>query len=196
MVGDPDLRSAISSDLQSGEKVLWIGKPTPIRVVMHYAESLLPGIVAMVALVVILTIFSSTHIFSFELLGLGFSFQWIVLIFLLLVFYYFARPVYEYWRALRTIYAVTDRRALIVKPDLNGKQVLSYPKIERIERQNLADGKGDLVFGSETYSTRGRYGYRVRTRKIGFFGIDNAQQVETLMLNTFVSSMYPDFDDL
>ncbi|MEO8394494.1 MAG: hypothetical protein ABI700_15985, partial [Chloroflexota bacterium] len=115
---------------------------------------------------------------------MGWSFGLVVLGFVLLGLTYFARPIYDYFMARRTIYAVTDRRALILKGTLRGRKALSYRQFDSIKRRSLFSEKGDLIFGSESYRERRRSGARIRTRKIGFFGIENAHEVEQIMLET------------
>ena len=182
MVDDPQLRSLINAELQRGEKLLWVGKPTPLRVVMQNREVVIVGVLLLIVMICVLFIFPNAHVFSVNLVGLGFSFGWILLIFVLLGLTYFARPIYDYFMARRTIYAVTDRRALILKGRLRGRKALSYRQLEQVKRRDQLNGRGDLIFGSETYVVRRSSGVRVRTRKIGFFGIENAREVEALLL--------------
>lgn len=100
---------------------------------------------------------------------------------------------YLYHQAARTVYAVTNQRALIIKPTFDGKSILAYNIISYIERKSRAGGKDDLIFASETYSpfiytnfyANHSKSYHYRIRKIGFFGIENAREVEQLMLKTF-----------
>lgn len=171
----PITQGGIDAELQYGESVLWVGKPLPSRIALQNRQALVTGVLALAALFVIVTGFSAATIFSFFIFGCGFT--WLGLLFLLLPFYYFARPVYDYLMAERTIYAVTDRRALIIKPKLRGRIVQSYNRIQQIERRELSGGKGDLIFATEALAAR-----RGRARKVGFYGIPNAREVEQLML--------------
>jgi hypothetical protein len=180
MVSNPITRSEVDAELQPGETVLWAGKPLPSRIALQNREALVTGVLALAALFVILTGFSAATVFNFLIFGCGFT--WLALLFVLLPVYYFARPVYDYLTAGRTTYAVTDRRVLIIKPRFGGKTVQSYNRIQQIERRELSGGKGDLIFGSETQTTRAGVGIRVRSRKVGFFGIPNPREVEQLML--------------
>jgi hypothetical protein len=87
-----------------------------------------------------------------------------------------------------SIYAVTDRRALIIA----GKSVQSYGEkdIQFIERRMRGENTGDIIFKREPHSHMGYYGgsvlaSRAGTNDIGFFGIRNVREVEALMLETF-----------
>jgi hypothetical protein len=188
MISNPISQSGIDAELQHGERVLWVGKPTPLRIVMQNRDALVTGVLAVAALFVLLVAFPFAHIFDFIFFGCGFP--WVFLFFFLLPFYYFARPVSEFLSAERTIYAVTDRRALIIKPRLGGKIVQSYNRVAEVERRELGGGSGDLIFGSETV-VRGRASARLKTRKIGFFGIANVREVERLLLDSLSGTDAP-----
>ncbi len=110
-----------------------------------------------------------------------FAYSFFILFYLALLIYLLGHPIYRYWQATRTVYALTDQRALILKPTFGSTNVASYPTLERVERTSLAGNRGDLVFATETYITHERY-YRRATRKIGFFGIPDVRRVEELML--------------
>lgn len=188
---DPNLRSQISPELEHGEKLLWVGQPTPFRVLMQAPEELFGALVAVVLMGVIFTIFlplSGAAVMSRQP-----PFAFFLVIFLVIMAASLTRPLYEYFVARRTVYAMTDQRALIIKPGWNGQSVNSYYQIEHIERRNLANERGDLIFAHEPYSQRGRYGYRSRVRKIGFFGIDQPREVERLLVENLTGAAYPEF---
>ena len=69
-----------------------------------------------------------------------------ILFALIALLYAVLRPVYVFFQATRTVYALTDHRALILKPTLRGKSSASYSDFAQIERRGLPDGRGDLVF--------------------------------------------------
>ncbi len=194
---DPTLREIVSPEIRHGEKVLWIGKPTPLRVLtQQYAEEVISAILIIVAAIFISTV-TSFDLTSFEYGygGGGFVFPLFGLIFIAVLGFSLLRPIYAFWQATKTIYAVTDYRALILKPTFGSMSVTSYPNVERIERRRLTGDKGDLIFATETYSARGRYGYRTRRRKVGFYGIPNARRVEDLLLENIPGAQYPKFNN-
>ncbi len=180
MISDPIIQSDIAAELQPGETILWLGKPMALRIALQDRDAVVTSLLALAALVVVLV--GLPVLVFFNLLFFGVGFPLLSLLFAAILLYYFARPFSAYLRAARTTYAITDRRVLIITSGLHGRVVQSFNHIERVERHDLADGKGDLIFGSETQATRGGAGYRLRTRKVGFFGIANPRQVEQTLL--------------
>ena len=114
-INDPNLQI----ELQSDETLLWVGKPSPTRIALQNREALVTAGIALAALFVALLAAPFTAIFSF--LFFGCALPWVGLLFTLLTLYYVARPVAEYLAAERTIYAITDRRAVILKPKRGGQ---------------------------------------------------------------------------
>jgi hypothetical protein len=189
MVDEQALRNEVTPQLHPGEKLLWVGKPMPLRAML--AGGNLFGAVAAVLMVGFMLFFFNSVRFNFSMSRGASSeifslFNLFPLILIAFGLFTVAKPIYDFLMAGRTVYALTDQRALIIKPVLSGgRKVESYTETEGIERHDIADGKGDLVFQREMsiyYSNRRR---RVRSRKIGFFGIPNVQQVEAMMLRTF-----------
>jgi hypothetical protein len=98
------------------------------------------------------------------------------------------QPVFHYIMALRTIYAITNRRIITLKKGLN-TQVVSFGErdIDRIERRDRSNGKGDIIIGYEERVRRTKNGTHRYNVPIGLFGIDNVREVEALLLETFHS---------
>lgn len=184
MYEHPELREKVSGELYPGEKLLWVGKPRPGRaVVMQYGDEVLSGLFgAAITVLLLLT-------FPFFLMGGGVNELFVrvlVLIVMITVLFSLALPVYQYVAAQGTVYALTDRRILTIRPTLSGTAVQSQSGFERLERRERGGGSGDLIFGVETSARRMRH--RRRLRKVGFFGIDNVRQVERLLLETFAGA--------
>ena len=184
MLDESELRSAVSPELQAGEKLLWVGRPSPMRVLMQRGDDVVGAVVAVAVLAIlgaILPIFmiapGSAGPSDTDFVGIA------VLVVLVAVVFAISVPAYRYFVAKRTIYAITNRRVLTIKPTFSGKAVQSQTRFEQIERRERADGSGDLTFGTEIDPLRSRY--RPRLRKIGFFGIPDVRRVEQLMLDTF-----------
>jgi len=191
----PELRSIVKDELERGEKLLWVGKPNALRVVMQERKVVVAAIllvIVLIALGVIILIFPNSHLLGLHLIGAGLTFGLVVLLFVLLGLSYFARPIYDYFMARRTIYAVTDRRVLILTGTFKGRSAKSYKQFEQIKRRSLIKGKSDVIFGSETAKVRRQGRYEMVTRKIGFLGIDNARDVEQLMIATFKTPKAPE----
>jgi hypothetical protein len=96
------------------------------------------------------------------------------------------QPIIAAARARRTVYAVTDRRLVIITPSLRSARVDSYPldSINILERTDRANGYGDIVFHKETEPTRVVKGFLYYEKqgggvtRTGFFGIPEVRKVE------------------
>ena len=100
----------------------------------------------------------------------------------------FLSPVFGWWTALRTVYAITGRRALIIEADWRGVTVWSFQgnKMDLIVRRTTGEGNGDLILGREV-----REGAkRAHLYDVGFFGIDNVKQVHALA-DALRASLHP-----
>jgi len=87
-------------------------------------------------------------------------------------------PYWLYRKAQRTVYAIDNRRVLIISGTRTRKvQSFAAPDIGLIERTERANGKGDVMFATET-------GNKV-TQRVGFTGINDARRVERLLLEVF-----------
>ncbi|MCK6625603.1 MAG: hypothetical protein L6R45_10560 [Anaerolineae bacterium] len=184
----------IQIELRPGEKLLWSGRPEPKRLARQ------GGNVVMVVFGLVFIGFavlwlSSAIMPSLEVLNTPLpeatQTEWMITLlaplfslpFLLVGLGLMSVPYWAYRQAFKTMYALTDQRAMII---VNGKTLLvsSYSDkdigdIEPVERSN---GRGDLIFASELVRGRGSTSY---TRKIGFIGIPDVRMVEQLMLDTF-----------
>lgn len=190
MMQDADFQAVIIPELYTEERLLWAGKPAPRYVLHQQLEELMN--------IFLLTFAVACFLFGCSVFGLR---DISIAAFRIPIFTLLLLPVivlvcfvaYYYRQASHTRYAVTSQRALIIKPTIDGKSVLAYNLIPYIERRTRANGRDDLIFASETYTpvlysnfTRNSTGsYKYRIRKIGFFGIENAREVESLMVRTF-----------
>lgn len=66
--------------------------------------------------------------------------------------------------------------------------------IERIERRDKGNGKGDIVIGYEERVRRSRNGTHRYTVPVGLFGVENVREVEALMLETFHAADDRDYE--
>ena len=109
----------------------------------------------------------------FPLLGLPF---------LLIGFAIMASPIWVYWRGLRTVYAVTDQRVMIIADGKN-RTVKSYaPRdIVSIEHRERANGTGDLLLQTKAIVAAGNSS--VRSGSVSFYGISDVLTVERLVMD-------------
>jgi len=84
-------------------------------------------------------------------------------------------PVWAYWRALRTVYVITDQRAILIVAPWR-RTVHSFVGQHLIDIHRVEDdgGRGDIVFHREARSGKRGDSYY----DIGFLGIERVREVE------------------
>jgi hypothetical protein len=173
----------ISDRLPSGETVLWMGKPGLLRVAMQYQLVVAANLVALLfvlGLGSVLQPAGSEHIIAAQIRWFLDLLTGILLLTLLL-------PAYRILMALWTIYAITDKRVLILKR-LSSRSVSAFTKPLHIRRRDWVDLKGDLIFTNAPYKA---WYFPQLHRQImheGFYGIDNVGEVERLILHALPGS--------
>lgn len=151
MVVNAHLESRVQPELDPGEYLLWVGQPSPRRFLRESLSSFGLGIVWTAFIVNFIIgwysfphgelsvpsglfglrgILSSIFFVPFILVGIGMLLS----------------PVRSYRSAKRTVYAITNKRALIVE-GAGSRSVQSYGEgeISNIERVERADGSGDMT---------------------------------------------------
>lgn len=185
----PRLETQVRAELQTGERLVWVGQPRP-DLVMRAAYFLVPfGLLFGGFAVFWITTASSFRggggpaLFDFfPCFGIPF-----VLIGLALV----ASPVWLRRKAGNTVYALTDRRAILWEPGWFGAvTVRSYAAagLGRMARRDRAGGAGDLVFEEFVTSSTNSDGHTSSTtHQRGFLCIDRVREVEDLVRRTLLS---------
>jgi hypothetical protein len=174
----PQMKQYLEAQLEAGEQVLWAGTTD----VPGRTRRLWPLLVASVFL---------TFLCSFVFWNN--PSRWVLVLLSLLV--WAGIPVFVYLRQTahlrHTLYAITDRRALILSVG-NPKRTESYPpqKIEFVHAIPRGGGRGDLLF----VVLRGT-GTRSQSFKHGFLGIEEVARVARLMRETLVRES-PSGEDL
>ena len=153
------------ADLQPGEELLWCEEPAPFAYILqntNWLPSLL--ITAFLAMVYFATAADRSDDVFWAL-------------FALLIWSWFFHDVF---RGLRTLYAITTKRLIVLHPSPFSIALDSYypPDIDFVKKQKNRRGSGSLVFAT----IREQGGKRTRTVKIGFFGIDDVDSVEARLL--------------
>lgn len=170
-VADDPLRVA-ATELAPGERLVWADRPAPSARRRRWLVPLFALALAGVAAFWTLQAGEAGSVAPF---GLVF-----VAIGVLIAVRSFRR------RARQTVYAVTDRRLLIIR-DGRSRRVRSFQPadIASLERRERPDGSGDVIFGQETVirddlrlRRDGPPSHRVRRNEIGFFGVADVQRVE------------------
>lgn len=182
-----DIDPRIEAELMAGERVLWIGQPDPMRLLFRAKAQ--TGASSRLRLILASLMFLLVG--AFIAAGVAPSVATMILLLATLVLLIagaiggslFSR----YAQVKNTVYAVTDRRALVK----TGKQVRSYGEndIRFIERHSPDAYTGDVIFNTEQAETFVPIGMIVARKQhnvpVGFFNIPDAAEVEAIMLDTF-----------
>jgi hypothetical protein len=172
---DPDLSAMLDSELSKGERVTWVGRPIPwlmARSVLPVALMGIPFTAFAVFWIAVASGFRFPHFSTwgslFPLFGVPFVCVGLGML---------LSPIWTYRRATRTIYAITDRRALTIETDPLGRVTthsFEPPHLTIVTRMQRADGTGNLVFRREH---RGA-GRNHRMVDIGFLAVADVREVE------------------
>jgi len=170
------LRALVQAELQPGESLRWLGQPVPAR----FARAALPAVLFAIPWTAFALFWiwgaaqTTSHapslaprlfpLFGIPFVGVGLGM--------------FASPYWALRRARRTVYLVTDRRAVVLGSRwLGGVTARSFEpeKLGDLRREQREDGSGDLVFGQDVVV--GNRGSR-RTVDYGFIGVENVREAE------------------
>lgn len=91
----------------------------------------------------------------------------------------FCSPLWSYWRATRSVNAITDRRAITFEGGL-AMTVTSYApdRLRSLERKDRADGTGNIVFERQVIPRAKGGSYE---KELGFQGVREPRKVEQLL---------------
>ena len=174
---DFESQQTAQAQLEPGERLLWHGKPDPKR-----------GLLATIPLVLFAIPWTAFALFwTAAASGLWFDdakpgpmslFGLFGVPFILVGLGMLTSPYWLYKKAKQTVYALTNRRAMIIT-GASTKKIQSFTgndmgAIERTERSN---GTGDVNFATMVG--------KKSDVTVGFMGIADARRVERLMLDTF-----------
>jgi hypothetical protein len=201
----PELDQRVRSELAADERLVWVGRP---RWNLYRGSTIIMSIIG--------TVFGALAlvIFSIGFAGLGAAvggraggldgcasllFCLYTPLFMLIGGHLMTGPFWMPKRIRRTVYALTDRRAILWEPGWFAGQytVRNYTRegLARIHRKDRADGAGDLLF--EEFYTRSSFEkFLIRTigdenvsnTRIlrGFICVDRVREVEELLRLTLL----------
>jgi hypothetical protein len=96
-------------------------------------------------------------------------------------------PVWACWKAWRTVYAITDQRAILIAAPWQ-RTVHSFvgQHLIDIHRVEAGNGRGDIVFHREARVVRRDSDYQVSRGgnyyyDVGFLGIERVREAEDLL---------------
>ena len=186
-----DLEGLVQEELSPGEKLAWVGRPRPSRLIAEAMPS-----------------------FVFGLFFTGFAFFWIFaagggmgpprigrrgggapsvflvfgIPFVLAGVGMLAAPFVAARNARKTCYALTDRRAIVWESSpWYGTRVRSYQagELRSMARHQRGDGSGDLIF-EETFAPGNRGRQKIVRR--GFIAIEDVRGVEALIRSNLLDA--------
>ena len=143
---DYEAQEIVTRELQGDERLLWSGRPRPLRMAL--------GATPMLVFAVPWTAFSVFWICGaagfkvpdFHAGGFAF-FPLFGLPFLLIGLAMLLSPLWAWRSAHHTVYAVTDRRLLIIETGgSTSVRAISPDGLDRLRRVERRDGSGDLIF--------------------------------------------------
>ncbi|HEY1101136.1 MAG TPA: hypothetical protein VGF99_19510 [Myxococcota bacterium] len=176
--------AVLQGALHDDEQIIWQGAPNPSRRFWAWAYMIVVGSVCtgwgLLLLGYAIPKMQTSTVSDFAVLWLWFLALWTVGAFVTIVL----RPWYERQVATHTVYAITNRRLLVVErrfdgPRLSWKCQAFGPRI--LERRRGRTGGGAIVF--ETI--RKRSGKGSTTVELGFLDIDDLDAVEAIIHRTF-----------
>lgn len=170
-----ELQTRLENELEPGEKVFWSQAPVP--------RWFTASTIATFLFAIPWTAFAIFWIcgaagFKWPDFSEPFSFFPLFgLPFLLIGFGLLASPYWNYRRMKNTLYAITDRRAIVMNGGWNIRIQSYQPEIlDQLDRNERRDGTGDIIFASAASLPVGRNNqYFTPT---GFFSITDPKTAE------------------
>jgi hypothetical protein len=173
-----DLQEKVNRELEWDERTEWMDMPVP-RFFTPAATGAFLFAIPWTAFAIFwiygasgfkMPDFGKGGISFFPLFGVPF-----VLIGLALLF----TPLWAYRKALRTVYVITDRRAITFDGGWSGT-IRSYPpdKLQNIYRREKKDGSGDVIIARRAWRDSGG---DHQPEQQGFLQIRNPKEVEYML---------------
>lgn len=190
----------LNAELASGETVLWSAQPQPRLLTPQSIGLVLFGI-PWTAFAVFWIVMASGITNGFHSQPPGYPapsrpapfgffpliFPLFGLPFVLVGLGMLSSPYWQRRKALKTVYAVTGRRALILEPNWRGSTTIRSIAPEQLKdrtRTQNPDGSGTLIFTRLTTVSSGGEG-GTTTQTVGFVGIPDVKAVDDLLGQTF-----------
>ena len=159
-----DARSVLNSELDDDEILRWIDRPSPTQTFFEQ----FPGI----ALSLLFMAMPAYQIYHSEAAKQNILLLLFISLFVILPLYTIALIFCNIAASWRMVYAITNKRILIIT-DLFRRQVFSFSpgNINIVERTEHADGSGTVRFRRDTYSD----GEGTQTVTKSFVGVRDAR---------------------
>jgi hypothetical protein len=175
-----DLQMAVEAELQTDEKIVWAAQPIPRRFSRKALPIMLFGI-PWTAFAFFWTALAASGIARAEAPVFAYVFPLFGLPFILVGLGMLSAPYWHYRKARRTVYLITNHRAIIFDAGHWGPiSVRSFaPKrLSNIRRHQYPDGSGDLIFDHTPHKWNDGDEH---SAYVGFWAIPNVREAETLI---------------
>ena len=181
----PDQRALIDNELQPGETVTWAGQPKPRAFNLQTLPMMLFAIpwTAFAVFRVTMAYRGTSH----SPTGPGRLFPLFGVPFILIGLGMFSAPFWMRRRTRRTIYLITNWRAIIFQRGFSvTTQSFTPEQMQSLTKRVRSDGSGDIIFGG-VFPASAFPGGAVNVgsaafAQIGFCSIANVKEVESLLL--------------
>src|SRR5690349_96132 len=168
-----------TAELDPGERLVWSGSPRPGALALQAVPATLFGIpFAGFAVFWMYGAWTATTRGG-HLSGPWLLFPLFGIPFLLVGLGFVTAPLWAWAGAGRTVYAITDRRALIIGgAGLRGVQSFQHADVGDITHLESGDGSGSLYFATRAFVSSNGI---VNRSRVGFVGIPDVKRVEQLL---------------
>jgi hypothetical protein len=169
------LQDAVDRELESGERVLWIDMPIPSFFTPTAIGAFLFAI-PWTAFAVFWVVMAAQGTAQMEEGGPGRAFPLFGIPFILIGLGMLSSPLWAYRKALRTVYVITDRRAITFSGGFS-TTIRNYPPagLHNVHRREKRNGSGDVLFAERTWKDSDG---DPRREELGFHRIRNPKDVE------------------
>jgi hypothetical protein len=174
----PELEEKVERELESGERIVWMEQPIP-----RYFTAMSTGAFLFAIPWTAFAVFWICGASGFKVPDFskgGFSFFPLFGVpFVLIGLGMLSSPFWARRKALKTVYVITDRRAITIDGGWT-TTIRSYPpeRLQNVCRKEKRDGTGDVILAERVWSgTEGRQ----QTQDLGFLNISDPKTVEQML---------------
>lgn len=172
------LRELVNRELERDERIEWLGMPKPT----FFTQASTSGFLFAIPWTAFV-LYGMADNLGIPVIGAigGRNIGFVVFLipFLLVGLGLLSMPLWTYRKTLRTVYVITDRRAITFEGGFR-MTIRSYPpeRLAYIYRTQRKDGSGDVVIESrESVDSDGHK----QTEELGFMYVRKAQEIERML---------------
>jgi hypothetical protein len=183
------LRRKIDRELEPGEFINWVEQPLPRFFTGQSLGTFLMGIqfTAFTIFLMYVAVGDDFLVLREEIKsGQGIKFEHLFVIFFALFgvvmllngFWMLASPLRQWLKAFRTVYLITDKRAISIESGwFTNIRNYTPAQLKDLYRRERGDGTGDVVIRKQLH----RHSEAVSGEEIGFMNVRNPREVERLL---------------